>query len=491
MEPIKNEVFRLINSLTKNEKGYIKKYSKIFVNAENSKLKIYYNIIEKMKIYDKNKLKKELDKHGGYALYRNIKNILYHQLLEDLMMLNITQSNSKNYFIEHLKMNYLFEKGMYDLTLEYYKILDKVRDENSSILSNYMYTTFLYYHKFLLGNITEIEPELVNNMDIAFDEIAMYRHILKGVANLQFAKLKSQKLPIEDKVAIFKEFHDNYILPIPKDYNSTTIKLISSYYTLLLNYCNEVKDIESYYYYSKRFYDIFSTKEIRIKNNHSFVNSVLDYANSLVKKNDIELYKVLDDFEDYVYNSKHINFESYIKTIFFQISINSYINIGDTVTLSKFVTKHLDEIKSMNFNHSTKTIIGTNLLFLNSFFILKKYKEINPFINILLSKNSKEIAPEYYFATKLIDLMMHFEMNNFENIPYYLKNLKTELLSFKSFSNEEIIFFKLLNKVCKEANFKTSNTIKLLFKILSNENLPSYIEMSKMKNWVNNIINKN
>ena len=56
----------------------------------------------------KNKLKKELNKHGGYALYRNIKNILYHQLLEDLMMLNITQSNSKNYFIEHLKMNYLF-----------------------------------------------------------------------------------------------------------------------------------------------------------------------------------------------------------------------------------------------------------------------------------------------------------------------------------------------------------------------------------------------
>lgn len=482
-EPKTNNVFKLLNSLSKNEKGYIKKYSKIFVNTENSKLKIYYTIIEKMKVFDEIKLKKELEKHGGVSLFKNIKNTLFHQLLEDLMLLKISQSNSKNYFIEHLKLNYLFEKGMYDLTLDYYKSLDRTREESSSIMANYMYTTFQYYHTFLLGNVKEIDPELVQRMDIAFDEIAIYKHLLKAVANYQYTKIQSQKLSKENQLKIYKEFHDQYLIHIPKNFQSKTIKLISTYYTLFLDYSRQVDDHESYNYYAKSFYGIFDTQEKRIQHNHSFANSILDFANTLVLKNDPLLYEILEDFEIFVFQTKHSNNLSYLKTMFFQISINSYIGLNDKIALKKLVTKYQTEIKNMNFELITKTIIGTNLLFLTSFFVLKKYKETNTFLEILLSKKSKETAPEYYYAARLIDIMIHFELKNMDSLPYFIKNLKADILGFKTLTDQEIEIFRILSKLSKETDLKKSKLMGILYQSTSDQNLPTYIKESKIHDW--------
>ena len=63
-----DDLFQLIKALTKNEKGYFKKYSAFHSIGGKNKYLLLFDAIEKQKEYDAKQFTEEISKRGNKAL---------------------------------------------------------------------------------------------------------------------------------------------------------------------------------------------------------------------------------------------------------------------------------------------------------------------------------------------------------------------------------------------------------------------------------------
>lgn len=80
----RDSLFRLIHSLSRNEKGYFKKYHKGYGGKDETDLIRLFDAVEKLKKYDEGKVRQAL---AGSAVLKHLsvsKNQLYHSILESL-----------------------------------------------------------------------------------------------------------------------------------------------------------------------------------------------------------------------------------------------------------------------------------------------------------------------------------------------------------------------------------------------------------------------
>ncbi len=110
----RDSLFKLIQSLSKNEKGYFKKYlSRYSSNTDTSLVKLF-DVIEKQEVYDEDRLKKLLAGDNIVKHFSVSKNHLYQSILESL------RSYHKDASIEITLCNMfhdaeiLFRKTLYD-----------------------------------------------------------------------------------------------------------------------------------------------------------------------------------------------------------------------------------------------------------------------------------------------------------------------------------------------------------------------------------------
>ena len=130
---VSDELFQLIKSLNRSEKGYLKKWLSFSAATGKGKMLQLYNLIDKQKEYNELKLKKQ----GNYSSHQiaNLKRILYLNLLNGLNDYHAANSITKQ--LRQL-LNYtedLFERELYTQSQ---KILRKAK------LLAYQYEERLY-----------------------------------------------------------------------------------------------------------------------------------------------------------------------------------------------------------------------------------------------------------------------------------------------------------------------------------------------------------
>jgi hypothetical protein len=80
----RDDLFKLIKSLTRNEKGYFKKFSKINSSETSSSYMILFDAVDRMKVYNEATLKKAMEGHIQITALSTLKNYLYDLILRSL-----------------------------------------------------------------------------------------------------------------------------------------------------------------------------------------------------------------------------------------------------------------------------------------------------------------------------------------------------------------------------------------------------------------------
>ena len=260
---IKDNLFVLIKSLTKSEKRQFKLYVGRMDSNEDSKFLNLFNLLDKMRKYDENKIiesnivtKQQLS---------NLKAHLYKQILISLR-LNPQHKNVKLHIRGQIDFaTILYQKGLYKQSL---KILDKVKsyalkyDENTSayeIVEFEKLIESLYVTRSLTNRTDELVSQTnhlkqLNDVSSSLSNISLqlYEKLIKA----GYAKSDSESKEI-------KTIFDEKI----KYYNPENLgfreKLI--YYQSWVWYSLLAQDFLSSYKYASKWIDTFNNKPEMIK----------------------------------------------------------------------------------------------------------------------------------------------------------------------------------------------------------------------------------
>jgi hypothetical protein len=492
----KDTLFSLIKTLTQGEKAF---YTKAYPKAKNGKLAdhiILFNAIDKMVDYDEVKLKLKLKNHTFLNHLAVVKNQLFHLLLKQLK-LYYKHASIKNELFELLQdVEILIKKGLYR---ESYKVLLKAE----KIADKYEYFTFSLdiYDRLLRLNydlVLEIDTiahslEIYEKQKVIHQKIAEIDELrfLRSISNAIRSSNDTEERKLEQQVELLQKpiLSDDYQF---KSYNA------------------------GYYYYNLRGRILVDNRKL-----DPSINSHAEYA-KLVKhlENNSDLLEVnLINYSMALNNLIYANYEldsidfNYVLGIIDKLenikSDNQYLvaRIKEKVTVNRLVyfllTKKYNEGVAY-ISSVEKEFIRDRELYNSSFyteafdaaamiyFLVGDYSKSLKQVNYILNDKGIDRIDIQCFH-KILNLLIHCELKNFEHLEYLLKPTEAFLVKhnyFSSFRKEIILFFKSCHGEINEFTLKErfqelSNKLALLEHVETNKFL---FKIFNLKDWADSKI---
>ncbi len=482
----------LIKSLTKNEKGYLKKYSKIFLGSPNSRLVIYYSILEKMKIYDKEKLETQLKKKGKLSSFKNVKNILFNSILEDLSILKSNNSVSSKYLIEHIKMTFLYQKGMYKESFDHFSILNKVKNKDSSPISSLLYARYKYlYHEQLQSgiinnnNIQEIEQDY----DKSIDEIFIESKILKAVFHFGILRKETLNKPKNKCKEAIEKYRKDYIDTIPIKLKTKNIKLLSMFYFITTNFYVYEKKYAKANEFATRYIDLFEEENISTYV-HEFTNALLFRIIILIELKKYKLcFKYLLTYKSALKTQITFN-TTHSYSTFCTCSLQVLMSANENEKLKGFLKEYEKEYLNKTENINVHFYFDVDFYFAKAHFQLQNFKETSNYLDKIINFYSPITSKfnSLFLASKILYIMIFYEQQSFDTNEYYINNLLSALRRNELTIPFDLVFFNEFMKLNNKRDLVTKRDFESFKdKIISSENknrLESYLDKTGFIYWL-------
>ena len=445
---IKDNLFVLIKSLTKSEKRQFKLYVGRMDSNEDSKFLNLFNLLDKMRKYDENKIiennivtKKQLS---------NLKAHLYKQILISLR-LNPQHKNVKLHIRGQIDFaTILYQKGLYKQSL---KILDKVKsyalkyDENTSayeIVEFEKLIESLYVTRSLTNRTDELVTQTnylkqLNDVSSSLSNISLqlYEKLIKA----GYAKSDSESKEI-------KTIFDEKI----KYYNPENLgfreKLI--YYQSWVWYSLLAQDFLSSYKYASKWIDTFNSNPEMIKIHPVYYlkgyNFLLE-ALSLIKypskfKNRLDdMIKVVED-ESFPVNQN-------LNALIFLYKYNNLFNLhvleGTFKESIKIIPEVLDGIeKNKNFiDHHHIMLLYYKIACM--YFTVDEFDKCIKYTSLIMRNKNIKMREVLQCFTRILNLIAHWEAGLDFNLDKIIKETYSYLDKLNDLHEVQKTILKYLN----------------------------------------------
>ncbi|MGB1248640.1 MAG: hypothetical protein ACPG4Z_07120 [Chitinophagales bacterium] len=448
-----------------------------------------------MKVYDKNILKKNLEKHDTIKSFKNVKNILFQTILEDLALAKSEKVMAWKYMIEHIKMHYLYQRGMYDECLQHFEILHKIKEKDSSASSSFLYTRYqyMYFEQLQLSRKTKNSIEKIEKeYDNSIEEILLENKILKAVFHLNILRLDILNLSFVDSSPKILAYKKKYIDVIPARVESPNIKLMSSFYYLLISYNILEKNFDKSLSYTGEYISLFNEKN-KIKNFiHEYINALLFAAGIRIITSDTKDSSVyLDKQAEVLADTTLTNYNSiYAYAVWCSNTIQTYIIEEKWNTLIEFLNKNEGIYRDKTTSIAVKFYFDVDFSFAKAHFFLKEFEKCFYYLDKIIAFYSP-ISKEYnslLLAAKTLYILINIEMGNFESNEYAIDNLYQSLQRNNIAIEYDQITLKELKKLnSKGSTLKQADYTVALQKIEQNntlDRLESYTTKTSIKKWL-------
>lgn len=444
-----------------SEKRQFKIFSKRHIIHEVNKYNVLFEVLENMEVYDETALEKALKiKNYDTRYLKADQNYLYQLLLKSLTLFNSGKSSLLEIKEYLLNIEILLKK---DLFLQCKKEIEKAKKLAASIDNNELLINILHWERKLLY-FTNYNP--LAEMSLLNEMIKVEEKISNEVAYLMlYAKTNEWRIRIaknrdnED----MKMLHNLYEHPLLKDETQA----------LSLNSRIKFAQIHAMYHF------IMGNKQEELLNNQIIIqlleeNKVFmnEYPNEFIntKSRIISILKDIDDvqfkselaslrmFQPQVHDISHQHLLAQIFSFSYMTEFSYYLN-SKQFNMAKSLIAPI-EWGLKTYQNELKASFKITFIYMMSYlhFTLGDYDLARKKVNIILNDFNENTRPELYNFSKLLNLFIHLELENYayikykqSNVAYYFKkqtaSFKTEKAVLSFFSKPKNYQEKLSDKL--------------------------------------------
>lgn len=449
-----NHLYELIKSLNKSEKRYFKLYSSRHTIGEQNNYISLFDYIEKMDIYEEEDIFETFKGESFLNRFSITKGRLYTNILKSLDLFYATSSVDAQIYKAIHSAEILFNKGLYQQaekilssaekqTIKYGKniLLLEIKNKQKKLIEKELYSDL---KKNQLTNLFKEESEIIN-------EIGKYQK-LWNTKSVLFNEINQRGIiRCDEEIEGIKKIVSK-IESISISKSSSKIQYL--YHHIYSAYYFAVNDLENCYTH------IVKSKTIIEKDSHLFDDSPNTYFSIITN-----LIYIATKLKKY---KEGVSFLKELKAIPESKHYHSTTDLDIKYFSSIYSLELFLKIEQLDFEAAEKLIpeieagyerFGDQINSIRKAYIdfkiaivylsLEKYEDALSWITKILNSEGLDKKQDIYCFAQIINLILHFELNNLRFLPYALNSTKRYLKGRNRMFKFEELFLKAIGKISK------------------------------------------
>lgn len=452
-----DQVFRLVKSLSKSEKRNFKLYAGRIQDKEELLYIKLFDLMDKQKVLDEREV---LDKMGkiNATQYSNMKRHLYSQILVSLRHLY----KEKQAFVkvrEYIDQAYiLYNKGLYMPAL---KILDKAKKLSFKHHTDFSSLTIVEIEKMIQSrhitrtNTASIEA-LVEQADILAHTSLNRTKLSNLKVQLHRYYIKKGHVNNEAEEQEVIDFFDNN-LPTFEEANLGMMERIYLYQCYVWYYYI-LEDFKGCYDYALKWIDLFDHSEELMQRDLDLYMRGYHYVltaayNLKMVPEYIKHLKTFDNFRKQNYNS--FNENSKIMSFLYVHTgrMNGHFLQGTFDMGVSEIPRTLRRMKRYAFNLDEHKIMILNFKMAWMYLGNAMPKKANEYLIKIINLSSKTLRKDMQIYARLMHLMVNFDLDGFDIMPYLTKTYEKYITSEPNTNQVQLQTLDMFKKLSKAALF--------------------------------------
>ena len=429
-----HELFRLVKSLTKSEKRFFKLMSSL-QSGEKNYIKLF-DSIEKQNEYDEDAIKQQF---AGQTFIRHLpseKNHLYKLILKSLRLFYSENSVSAILAENIQSIDILYNKALYS---ECGKLVRKAKKIAKSHERFYYLFELIKWEKLLLE-----EEFQSGQFDRDLNKVIEEEHtVIKKLRNLAEYEIVYSKINYVFRQGGYTRnvqerelVHEIQKHELIKGKNTALSKRAAAACYYVKGLCaitnNDVED--SFLNFSK-VVQIFEENPNLIQDiPKQYIRSLGNLFYYYIKAGDYKrLFELIDkmrSFQDQPgFNRIDIKIRIFLSTNYFEML--AYDRQGEFEKAIDMIESISNKMKEFGEKITKEDEVVFGHLFANILFAAGKYRESLRQINTVLNDNESNLRQDIFSFAKLFNLVIHYELENFDLLDYLIKSTERYYLKKK------------------------------------------------------------
>jgi len=455
---VSNHLFELIKSLTKSEKRYFKLFSsRHTIGEENGYLKLF-DFIDQMDSYQEDLIYMHFKGQALLNKFSITKARLYSNILRGLDSFYAATSLDAQLYRSMHCADILYDKGLYKQCEkllvsaeklarknERFTLLLEIKQKQKRLIEKELYTDI---------NVADIEKMYADEQTL-IDEINVYNQ-LWHVKSLVFQELNLNGNVRTEEATLRLKLLIDRIGDI--DIRNYSAHVKHMYHHIHSAYYFSVNDLTCSYHHLKSNFQLLQEEKDIFKNEQNLHFSLLTnsiyVATRLKQYEDAQLY--LTRLKGLASEGKQQNtLDLDIKYFSSTASLELFVLIekGDFTKAEEMVPSIVEAYRLYgdNINSLRKAYIDfkVSIVYLS----LGEYSKALHWINKVLNESKIDQKQDIFCFAQLINLILHFELNNDRFLPYAINSTKRYLKNRDRIYAFEEVFLKLISRMAKSDGF--------------------------------------
>ena len=420
------DLFVLIHSLDKNEKRYFRLFAARQAGEKNY-LKLF-NAISLQEEYDEADIIKQFKKEGFTRRFALTKSYLYGLVLKSLRMYHENRSISLEIKSSLNSINILFSKGLFKQAMKMLMSVKKVVEKYEKIDFKPEIITLqrgivsaLGWQNYTQEDIDNMHGELkkdLGRISTVNDYERLANKLFQTLFNQGFVRDKKQQQELE------KIMND----PLLKDESKLpTLGSKLPFYLVHSAYYSMQGDLNKQHYYNEKQVEFYRQYPHMVRDNHKrFLSSLHNYISTCTR---LKKYK---EAERSILELKNLlSVPEFAKDMLLRVRVFDY---SFNVEIDMFIQRgHFDKGIGLvpDFEAGMKQywkmikpdsvlMVYFNIAYL--YFGAQQYEESKRWINKFFTIPSLYSKKDFYCIARILNLLIHYELGNFDLLEYTLKS---------------------------------------------------------------------
>ena len=482
-----DELFQLIRSLNKTEKGYFKKYSQLHSRGEETGYIRLFEAIDVMKEYDEDILREKLKGEKFLEYLPTAKNYLYNFILKSLRNYHSDTGIDSILHDSLREAEIIFKKGLYD---QYAKLVRKARALAQKYEKDLFILEAVAMENRALTTIStpdEYQRYAIELNQLLFDSIDRHKNLVEYRAwiNQIFSILRSKGESFRSREELEEMKNLEALQLALHEDNARSFRARCLYYNgraAIKKYCGQ--PLESIMFNKRQIEYMEANPELMQDNFDSYLSAINNLMVSAMAAGNMELTReAIDKFRAITNSSTDVQARIFERTN--PVEVIWYLQTGK-------IDEGLEKVAAIEEGlEKFKGKISKAFLFplydnlSNLYFFSGNFSKALFWRNMILNDPNIRLREDIQNYSRIINLIIHYELGNQDTMEYLLRSTYRYLLKRERLYKFETLILKFLKdspsyntrKEITEAFTRLQKELKLLESDAYEKNALEYFDM--------------